>query len=569
VLEDYGAIITGCTADGVTGELSIPRELDGYVVTGIGESAFVFCEIIGVIIPEGVMSIGDWAFAGCSGLVSVTIPNSIMSIGNAAFSGCDGLISATIPNSVTSIGYGVFYGCSGLTTLTISNSVTHISDSAFQECSGLTSVIIPDSVVSIDEWAFYGCSGLTSVTIPDSVTSIGGFAFANCGGLVSLTIPSSVVSIGDKAFRYAGYDGEIDDEDVIYGSDNVILTIIEGSYAAQYARENGIPYTYTKVPGNQPDDSLRLAVSSAKTADELLIKQIDEYFTMTKEEIIGKLGQDFSVVAAGPEGICDGYFYEDLGMAFAFYPDEEILDSIDCYPNFKIHGVGIGNDFSEIMEALGDTEIVETWLELPIYTVYMVRYRLGNSDFSFIAFEEDAPVYSFWIHQMPYTGSDDDDKVFALISGNTFSFLSGVGGWSTEVVVSEDGSFTGYFHDWDMGDIGDGYPEGTLYECYFSGKFFVTEMIDPYTYELWLAALDLEGETGVEDIAGGVRVINADAYGISGGDVFMLYCPGKETADLSEEFLEWMRMPNAWEEIPDVLPFYGLYNINEGTGFFY
>jgi len=273
-------------------------------------------------------------------------------------------------------------------------------------------------------------------------------------------------------------------------------------------------------------------------------------------------------VAAGPEGVCDGYLYEELGMAFAFYPDDEILDSIDCYPNFKIHGVGIGNDFSEIMEALGDTEIVETWLELPIYTVYMVRYRLGDSDFSFIAFEEDAPAHSLWIHQAFTTGSEDDAKVFARISGNTFSFLSGVGGWSTEVVVSEDGSFTGYFHDWDMGDIGDGYPEGTLYECYFSGKFFVTEMIDPYTYELWLAALDLEGETGVEDIAGGVRVISAGAYGIEGGDIFLLYCPGKETADLSEEFLEWMRMPNAWDEIPDALPFYGLHNVEEGTGFF-
>jgi len=37
---------------------------------------------------------------------------------------------------------------------------------------------------------------------------------------------------------------------------------------------------------------------------------------------------------------------------------------------------------------------------------------------------------------------------------------------------------------------------------------------------------------------------------------------------LSEEFLEWMRLPNAWEEVPDALPFYGLYNVEEGTGFF-
>ena len=160
------------------------------------------------------------------------------------------------------------------------------------------------------------------------------------------------------------------------------------------------------------------------------------------------------------------------------------------------------------------------------------------------------------------------DEVFALIEGNTFTYMSGVGGWWTDIVVSSDGNFKGYFHDADMGDVGDNYPEGTLYECYFSGVFVVTEMIDQYTCELRLAALNIESETGVERIADGVRVINTDAYGIEGGDVFMLYFPGRETADLPEGFLEWICMPNAWEEAPDVLPFYGLYNVKESTGFF-
>lgn len=161
-----------------------------------------------------------------------------------------------------------------------------------------------------------------------------------------------------------------------------------------------------------------------------------------------------------------------------------------------------------------------------------------------------------------------DDGVLARIGGNTFCFSSGVGGWWTEMIISEDGSFTGYFHDWDMGDTDDSYPEGTLYECSFSGMFDVTGKIDQYTYELRLVALDIEGETGVERIVDGVRVISSDAYGIEGGDVFMLYCPGRETADLPESFLEWICMPNAWEEVPATLPFYGLYNVEEGTGFY-
>lgn len=161
-----------------------------------------------------------------------------------------------------------------------------------------------------------------------------------------------------------------------------------------------------------------------------------------------------------------------------------------------------------------------------------------------------------------------DDGVFARIGENTFCFSSGAGGWSTELVLSQDGSFTGLFHDSDMGDSGDGYPNGTVYECAFSGTFTVTAQIDPYTYELRLTALDMEGDMDAESIVDGVKFITTDAYGLSGGDVYMLYCPGRETADLPEEFLEWICMPNAWVEAPGTLPFYGLYNVEECTGFF-
>lgn len=80
-----------------------------------------------------------------------------------------------------------------------------------------------------------------------------------------------------------------------------------------------------------------------------LTEQIDELLTMPGEEIIQKPGPDYAVEPAGPEGALDGYSYEDLGMPFAFYPGSDTPDLVDCYPNFKICGMGIGSRFSEIM----------------------------------------------------------------------------------------------------------------------------------------------------------------------------------------------------------------------------
>ena len=185
-----------------------------------------------VMIPDGVMSIGDFAFSGCSGLTSVTIPDSVTSIGDFAFSGCSGLTSVTIPDSVTNIGVGAFQSCGGLVAITVEadnpmyksfgglllnkagttlirgangdvaipGGVTNVDSYAFSGCTGLTSVTIPAGVMNIGSSAFSGCTGLMSLMIPDGVTSIGERAFCNCRGLTSITIPNGVTSIGDDEF---------------------------------------------------------------------------------------------------------------------------------------------------------------------------------------------------------------------------------------------------------------------------------------------------------------------------------------------------------------------------------
>ena len=154
-----------------------------------------------LIIPEGVTSIGQYAFSGCSSFTSVTIPDSMTSIRSSAFSNCTSLREITIPNSVTAIGKYVFGGCISLANVSIPDSVTSIGDYAFHGCTSLSSITIPKSVRSIGDYAFSDCTSLLSITIPESIKNISNYAFSDCTSLSSITIPNSVTSIDHAAFK--------------------------------------------------------------------------------------------------------------------------------------------------------------------------------------------------------------------------------------------------------------------------------------------------------------------------------------------------------------------------------
>ena len=170
-------------------------------------------------------------FSNRLNIKNVTIGNGVTSISDYAFAGCSSLTSITIPDSVTSIGDYAFYICTSLTSVTIGNSVTSIGSYAFGNCSSLTSVIIPDSVTRIGGRAFDYCTSLTSVTIGNSVTSIGDGAFNYCKSLTSVTIGNSVTSIGYNAFNwcdsltdvyYIGTEEEWNAITIDYGSDSLL-----------------------------------------------------------------------------------------------------------------------------------------------------------------------------------------------------------------------------------------------------------------------------------------------------------------------------------------------------------
>ena len=225
---------------------------------GIAEPIPDWHSITTLNIGNGVKSVPDYAFYGCTGLTEVTIPESVSEIGYRAFYGCDNLKTLnynaadckTVPGSgydkddnsagwtaieTLNIGDGVksipdsaFIGCTGLTELTIAENVAEIGYRAFYGCDNIetlnynaadckltisgsyyspypdwrsiSTLNIGGTVKVIPDYAFRSCTSLAEATIAEGVTSIGASAFYGCSSLSKIVIPVSVTQMGSNAF---------------------------------------------------------------------------------------------------------------------------------------------------------------------------------------------------------------------------------------------------------------------------------------------------------------------------------------------------------------------------------
>ena len=165
------------------------------------------------------------------------------------------------------------------------------------------------------------------------------------------------------------------------------------------------------------------------------------------------------------------------------------------------------------------------------------------------------------------SGGEKTDGGLADCLPIDLEFASGVGAWSTDLTLEQDGSFSGVYHDSDMGDSGDDYPDGTMYLCNFSGKFTDMKQLDDHSYSLTLEDLSSDYEDGREWVEDGVRYVSSQPYGVEEGKDFILYLTDTPTEGLDVEFLSWW--PGQYqEEKSGTLELCGLYNVDMGYGFF-
>ena len=198
-------------------------------------------------IPQGVSSISDYAFSGCSLVQEVTLSDDVTSIGNSAFYNCN-LVSKfnsendgelIVPSACQTIGSYAFSGMGLIVKATIADSVTAMEIGSFRGVSSLAEIALPfvgrtesatgdyrafcyifggSSVTqsssvpqslrkvtvtkqtSLPSYAFYGCGKIEEIVLSDDTTSIDSYAFNGCKQLERIVLSDDTISIGSYAF---------------------------------------------------------------------------------------------------------------------------------------------------------------------------------------------------------------------------------------------------------------------------------------------------------------------------------------------------------------------------------
>ena len=110
--------------------------VDSKPVTAIKNNAFENKEEIKtVVIPSGMVTIGEYAFSTCIKLKQIIIPNNVTTISDYAFYKCDALESVTFLGNVTTIGAKAFSGTIELDWVIIPATLTSFGKSVLYNAS--------------------------------------------------------------------------------------------------------------------------------------------------------------------------------------------------------------------------------------------------------------------------------------------------------------------------------------------------------------------------------------------------------------------------------------------------
>ncbi len=372
-------------------EYSIPNS-----VTKIGDYAFSndYHELDSVVIPDGVVEIGEGAFKDFSMLKKIDLPKSLKKIGKEAFSGCMSVTEVSIPDGVTSIEDSTF-ASSGLKSIQFSDSVKSIGDKAFASLYDLENVTFSAGLESVSPTAFAECSGMKrydvvagnpylttvdgvlfskdktvlmaypygktdkSYAVPEGTKSIADYAILN-SSLESVTLPSSIESLGKFSVGY------ID----AYGSttptpkESFVIYNQSSNAVKNYCDENDIAL-FTAEPSQNIKS---VSLESGKTAVFTISNAAaDDVVYSTSDKTVADVDQN-GTITANSQGITDiiasvgtKYFYCKVNVTSGEPKDSDYVysgfDTKDFKPLFKYNYKPWEDSFYELNKDIPATRL--------------------------------------------------------------------------------------------------------------------------------------------------------------------------------------------------------------------
>ena len=183
-------------------------------------------QVSSLVIPDGVESISDMAFAGCAAVTSIVLPDSVTEIGQYAFQDSTAEIIWGDAPAITEIGSMAFAGYLG-EELTIPDSVCKVYSDSFGDTLDSPFMQVEGVIAYVDDWAVRFDSTLLMQTIEESLESVGevqiqlregtvGIASVNMQDAMVLysyvlmvsypgrwTVPASVLHINERSYIIA------------------------------------------------------------------------------------------------------------------------------------------------------------------------------------------------------------------------------------------------------------------------------------------------------------------------------------------------------------------------------